>query len=151
MASPSEEVARNLRKLAVLVRQRRVALGIGSTLKAGQRCGIADATYRKIESGLPVNPTTYDKLEIGFGFQPNSCQAVLDGADSITLADGTELIEGAQIVRFDSAALSEGIPDAVTKSAMLVAPELTGGQIREMNEQVLEILRKRGLLPQASE
>jgi hypothetical protein len=65
----------------------------------------------------------------------------------VLLEDGTELIEGGQISRLDPEVLTDGIPDAVTRSAMLVAPELTGRQIQELGEQVVEELRRRGIVP----
>ena len=153
MAYTSGDEARHLHKLAALVTQRRVALGYPSKEAAAEACGISHTTYRKIEGGRDMAPqrvrsTTYAKLDLGFKFRPGSCEAVVAGeADSITLEDGTELIEGAQIAHFDAGALSDGIPDAVTKSAMLVAPELTGHQIQAMGERVMEELRRRGLLP----
>lgn len=153
MAITSGDADRHLHRLAVLVRQRRVALGFASKEAGADACGISHTTYRKIEGTDEAAPqrvrsTTYAKVDTGFGFRPGSCRAVADGnADSITLEDGTELIEGAQIVHFDPGALSKGIPDAVMKSAMVVAPELTGRQIQAMGERVMEELRRRGLLP----
>jgi hypothetical protein len=153
MAYTSGDDARHLQKLATLVTQRRVVLGYRSKEAAADACGISHTTYRKIEGGRDIAPqrvreSTYAKLEMGFKFRAGSCKAVIEGeADSITLEDGTELIEGAQIAHFAPEALSEGIPDAVAKSAMTVAPELTGRQIQAMGERVMEELRRRGLLP----
>ncbi|MFE9448378.1 hypothetical protein [Streptomyces sp. NPDC006739] len=147
MTPPSEQDARHLKRLAALVAQRRAQLGL-TKQAAGPTCGISYMTYWKIEDGQSVRDSSYAKLEVGFSMRAGSCRAVLEGTvDSITLQDGTELIEGGQIARFDAEALADGLPDAVTKSAMLVAPELTGRQIRELNEQVAEELRRRGLIP----
>jgi DNA-binding XRE family transcriptional regulator len=149
MAPTSDHAARHLQRLAVLVAQRRAQLGLKKQ-EAAAVCDIAYMTYWKIEDGQSVRASTYSKLEVGFNMRAGSCKAVLDGAaDSVVLEDGTELIEGGQVARFDAGALSEGLPDAVTKTAMLVAPELTGRQIRELNEQLMEELRRRGLMPQA--
>lgn len=149
MATPSEEASRRLQKLASLATQRRRALGIGSTLKAGKRCGMADATYRRIEKGLTVDPDTYFKLETGFDFVIGSCHAVLAGADSITLNDGTELIDGAQINRFDLEGLAEEFHAVITGSATLTAPGITLRESAELSamatRKAMEILRRRGL------
>jgi hypothetical protein len=148
MAPTSDQTsARHRQRLAALVAQRRAQLRL--TLEdAAKVCDIAYMTYRKVEGGQPVRPSTYAKLEVGFGMRAGSCKAVLEGtADSVVLEDGTELIEGGQIARFDADALTEGLPDAVARSAMLVAPELTGRQIHELNEQLMEELRRRGLVP----
>ncbi|WP_033307400.1 hypothetical protein RFN58_07205 [Streptomyces iakyrus] len=149
MASPSDQTARHLQRLAALVSQRRAQLRLKKQ-EAAAVCDIAYMTYWKIEDGQSVRASTYSKLEVGFGLRAGSCKAVLDGAaDSVVLEDGTELIEGGQIARVDTESLSDGIPDAVTKSAMLVAPELTGRQIQDLSEQVMEELRRRGILPSA--
>jgi|SRR5690606_1135068 len=146
MAHSSDQTARHLQRLAALVAQRRAQLGLTKE-DAAKACGIAYMTYWKIEDAQRVRATTYAKLEVAFGMRAGSCKAVLDGADSITLDDGTELIEGGQIKRLDLDTLREVIPDAVTRSAMLVAPELTGRQIQELGERVVEDLRRRGRLP----
>jgi DNA-binding XRE family transcriptional regulator len=146
MAHSSDQTARHLQRLAALVAQRRAQLGLTKE-DAAKACGIAYMTYWKIEDAQRVRATTYAKLEVAFGLRAGSCKAVLDGADSITLDDGTELIEGGQIKRLDLDTLREVIPDAVTRSAMLVAPELTGRQIQELGERVVEDLRRRGRLP----
>jgi DNA-binding XRE family transcriptional regulator len=147
MAPPSDQTARHLQKLAALVTQRRAQLGL-SQEKAAKVCDVAYMTYRKVEEGQSVRSTTYAKIEVGFNFRAGSCKAILDGsADSVLLEDGTELIEGGQISRLDPEVLTDGIPDAVTRSAMLVAPELTGRQIQELGEQVVEELRRRGIVP----
>ncbi|MFG2269076.1 hypothetical protein ACGFNY_04800 [Streptomyces chartreusis] len=146
MAPTSDQNARHLQRLAALVAQRRAQLKLKKE-DAAKACGIAYMTYWKIEDGQPVRGSTYAKLEVGFQMRAGSCKAVLDGADSVTLEDGTELIEGGQIARVDPQALGEEYGDAYAKSAMLVAPELTGRQIQEMHEKALEILRKRGLVP----
>lgn len=147
MPPPSDQTARHLQRLAALVAQRRAQLRLKME-DAAKACDIAYMTYWKIENGQTVRPSTYSKLEVGFHMRAGSCKAVLDGAaDSIVLEDGTELIEGGQIARLDPDALNEGIPDAIARNAMLVAPELTGRQIQAINEGVMEELRRRGIVP----
>jgi len=147
MALTSDETARHLQKLAALVTQRRVALGLRSKEAGAKVCDIAPMTYRKVESGERVSVTTYAKVEIGYGMRPGSCKAVLDGADSITLEDGTELIEGGQIRDFvNSAALEEEMDRAFDKSAQLAAPNLTLSESQAIKKGMFEYLRKRGVL-----
>lgn len=153
MPLTSDDTIRHLQNLAILVAQRRASLGFSSKEAAADACGIAHMTYRKIEGTkgvLPqrVTPATYKKVEAAFGIRHGDCVAVADGrADSITLEDGTELVDGAKIVQLDAEALQDGMPDAVSRSAMVVAPELTGRQIKEMSDRIVEDLRRRGLLP----
>lgn len=153
MAPPRGDNSRHLQKLAALVTQRRVALGYGSKEAAATACGISHMTYRKVEGtkGTPpmrVEDATYAKIDAAYGFLANSCKAVADGAaDSITLTDGTELIEGGQIRTVDPEILRAGAKDAVTQSALLVTPELTGAKIRALSDEVVEEMRRRGLVP----
>ena len=147
MAFTSEEEARHLRKLAALVTQRRVALGIRSKLKAAEHCGIADFTYRKIEKGIRVSDTVYAQVDVGFGFLSESCLAVADGrSDRITLHDGTVLIEGGQIRDFKTPDLEDELDRAFDKSAQLVAPHLTQGESKAIKEEMFRHLRDRGVL-----
>ena len=147
MAPPQDRTATHLRKLAALVTQRRVALDITDKRVAAKRCVLSVTTYSKIEKGEPVTDTSYAKLEAGFGMLSGSCRAVLDGADSITLRDGTELIESAQIVRFDPGKLKAGLRQAVTRSAGVVAPDLTLGQVDAMYEGMIKALEEQGVFP----
>ncbi|MFF8482399.1 hypothetical protein [Streptomyces antibioticus] len=149
MATTSGDATRHLHKLAALVRQRRVALGFASKEAAADACGISHTTYRKIEGTDTSDPqsvraTTYAKLEIGFNFRAGSCKAVLDGADSITLGDGTELIEGGQIR--DYVKLEDEVDRAFTRSAQLTAPHLTLSEAKAMKDEMFRELRARGVL-----
>ena len=153
MAPPSDHPARHLQKLAALVTQRRVALGYGSKEAAAEACGIAPMTYRKIEGTKGVPPqragdATYAKVEVAFGIRAGACRAVAEGeADSITLEDGTELIEGGQIRDFaNSETLEEEMDRGFDKSAQLVAPHLTLSESQAIKEGMFEYLRERGIL-----
>jgi hypothetical protein len=147
MAPPSDDHARHLQKLAALVTQRRVALGFRSKEAGAAACGLSHMPYRNVENGLSVSGTTYNKIEVAFGFRPGSCKAVLEGADSITLEDGTELIEGGQIRDFvNSEVLEEEMDRAFDKSAQLVAPHLTLSESQAIKKEMFEYLRGRGVL-----
>lgn len=150
MAPTSGDTMRHLQRLATLVRQRRVALGFASKEAAADACGMSHTTYRKVEGTETSDPqrvrsTMYAKLDAGFGFRSGSSLAVADGvADSITLEDGTELIEGAQIRDF--ASLEDDIDRGLDKSAQLAAPHLTLSEVRAMKDELLQYLRERGRL-----
>lgn len=150
MAPTSGDTDRHLQRLATLVRQRRVALGFTSKEAAADACGISHTTYRKVEGTEAADPqrvrdTTYTKLDTGLGFRPGSSKAVADGAtDSITLTDGTELIEGGQIR--DSAMLEDEVDRAFDKSAQLTAPHLTLSESKAMKDEMFRLLRERGVL-----
>ena len=150
MVATPEPAATQLRLLAVLITQQRIALHFGSKEEAAAACGLSHMPYRNVEAGKRVSTTTYAKIENGFKLRPGSCQAVLEGADSITLTDGTELIAGGQIQRVEPDQLAEDIRAAVNSAARLTAPDLTHRQTEEMTAKVVEELRRRGILPAAS-
>ncbi|MGC5534309.1 hypothetical protein [Streptomyces sp. SR-10] len=155
MAAPEARTDRRLELLAKLVRQRRTSLRLSAD-DAASRCRVAPMTYRKVEGDKnhqgvgPASATTYAKIETGLDFRPGSCQAVLDGADSITLTDGTEIISGAQITHPTPEQVEEGVKQAMSKVAGLYAPELTHGQTEAMSDDFVKELQKRGILPSAS-
>ncbi|WP_158997202.1 helix-turn-helix domain-containing protein [Streptomyces aureus] len=150
MATPDGDPTRHLQKLAALVTQRRVALGFASKEAAADACGISHTTYRKIEGTETAAPSrvrdsTYAKLDVGFGFRPGSTKAVADGvSDSITLGDGTQLIEGGQIRDFSR--LEEEVDRAFTISAQLTAPHLTLSEAKALKDEMFKELRARGVL-----
>jgi len=153
MANTSGDAARHLQKLAALITQRRVALGIPSKEAAAEACGISHMTYRKIEGTRGVAPQrvsdqTYAKVEVGFQIRAGACRAVAAGeADSIILEDGTELIEGGQIRDVaNSDHLEEEMDRAFDKSAQLTMPHLTMSEARAMKEELFRELRERGVL-----
>lgn len=150
MVATPEPAAAQLRLLALLVKQQRISLGYSNKEDAAAACGLSHMPYRNVEAGRSVSATTYAKIENGFKLRPGSCQAVLEGADSITLTDGTELIAGGQIQRIESNQLADDIRDAVNSAARLTAPDLTHRQTEAMTAKVIEELRKRGVLPAAS-
>ena len=93
--------------------------------------------------------TTYAKIEKAFEFIPGSCRAVLDGANSIKLLDGTELIVGAQISHPSLEEVEDEVKQAMGRVAGLHAPELTHRQTDSMADQLMKELQKRGILPSA--
>ncbi|MFD0437066.1 hypothetical protein [Streptomyces chartreusis] len=155
MAQTTDKTARHLQKLAALVTQRRVQLGFRSKEAAATACGLSHMPYRNVEKGVPVSVTTYNKIEVGFGFRPGSCKAVLDGADSIILEDGTELIEGGQIThhQVDLEGISEEMRREFIDAATVTSPGISLGEAdamsREAVERAVKILRERGILPKA--
>lgn len=154
MAATPDRNARHLQLLAALVTQRRASLHLGID-EAARLCGIAPMTYRNVEGdrhnqGSKIaRDTTYAKIESAFEFTPGSCRAVLDGADSIKLLDGTELIAGAQITHPPLEEVGDEVKQAMSRVAGLHAPELTHRQTDSMADQLVKELQRRGILPSA--
>ncbi|GAA3268117.1 helix-turn-helix transcriptional regulator [Streptomyces lavendulae] len=149
MAATTETRTDRLTLLGVLVRQRRVSLG-HTQLQGAKACGLSNQTYWNVEHGRPVSVTTYAKVEQGYEMPAGACLAVLDGSDSITLLDGTELISGAQVQRPSLGEQAEDVRAAVNTAARLTVPGITLGQADAMTEKVIEELQKRGILPAGS-
>ncbi|MFJ3084691.1 hypothetical protein ACIPJG_33750 [Streptomyces halstedii] len=152
MAAPRDRTDHQLDLLATLVTQRRASLRM-SVEEAASFCGLAHMTYRKVEGDrhnqgvAPVRDTTYAKIETAFEFTPGSCRAVLDGATSIRLLDGTDLVPGAQITHPSLDQVATEVKQAMGAVAGLHAPELTHGQTDEMAAGLVKELQRRGILP----
>ena len=146
MAPPSGQTAQHLQRLAALVAQRRAQLRLKKQ-EAPTVCGLSYMTYWKIEDGQSVRPSSYEKLEVGFGFRAGECKAVLGGSkDSVVLNDGTELIAGGAIRDFKSPDLEDEVDRAFDKSAQLTAPHLTLSEAKALKEEMFRELRDRGVL-----
>lgn len=149
MGALTDRNTSHLQLLAALVKQRRLALGFSSKEKAADACDLSHVPYRNVEAGRAASDTTYLKIENRFEFVAGSCQAVLEGADSIKLLDGTEMIYGGQITRPSYGESADGVKQAINNAARLTAPHLTHRETEAMSKQVVEELRKRGILPSA--
>lgn len=148
MALTDEDSGRPARRrLGVLVTQLRSQLGITDKRVAAKRCSLSVITYSKIENGDSVNVNSYKKLEEGFGMEQGACLGVLEGAESIKLADGTELFVGGRAARVDQGQLEPVLREAITKWTRLVRPDITLGEDQTMTDGVLEELRRHGFLP----
>jgi hypothetical protein len=138
-----------LQNLAALVTARRTAIGI-SLDEAARRAvdaegkPMSNTTWKRVEKGLPTRDTTYARVDQVLGWVPGSCMEILNGstaapAVSSVAADGVRITELAD--------LEESLSAAIQSATIATAPDLTGGQIRELNDRVLADLRKRGVLP----
>jgi DNA-binding XRE family transcriptional regulator len=146
MAPPTDSTAEHQQRLAALVAQRRAQLRLKKQ-DAAATCDLSYMTYWKIEAGQSVRPSSYAKIEVGFGFRAGSCKAVLDGSsNSVFLEDGTELITGGTVRDFRSGSLEEEVDRAFDKSAQLTAPGLTLSEARALKEEMFRELRERGVL-----
>lgn len=135
-----------IERLAALVLQRRAAMG-WSKEKAADDSGVARMTYRRIEDGERVQAASYAKVERGLGIAAGACKAVLDGAPSLLLDDGSELLPGARITPITGSVADE-VMGGVADAAILTTPGLTGHEIRALGDQVVTELRKRGIIPE---
>lgn len=145
MPGPQDETPA-IKRLAALVTQCRAARG-WSKEKAAAEAGLSYTTYTRVEEGERVQATSYMKLERGLGIAPGACRAVLDGAELLTLADGSELFSDVRRTPFAIDSVADGVKGGVASAAILTTPGLTGHEINALGEQVVEELRKRGIIP----
>lgn len=145
MAAPPDHDSHQLRLLGDLVKQLRVSLKYRSKEKAAEAVGLSHVPYRNVENGVAVSDLTYTKIEVAFGMLPGSCRAFLDGADSIKLVDGGELISGARS-RPSLGDVDAGAKAAIQAAVEITTPDMPVGLAKELSLKALEELRKRGLL-----
>jgi transcriptional regulator with XRE-family HTH domain len=137
-----------LKRLATLVTQRRLELGMDK-IDVARAADLTITTYGKIERGESVRDTSYGKLEPALGWAPRSCIDVLGGADRPTLITG-HLGPAATSPVF-SEDLAEEIGDVVQNAAIHVSDTMTAPDVRALKAEVIELLRKRGILPARQE
>jgi transcriptional regulator with XRE-family HTH domain len=135
-----------LERLAALVTKRRLELGMDK-IDVARAADLTITTYGKIERGESVRDTSYGKIEPVIGWAPHSCLDVLAGMESPTLV--TEHVGHAAASPVLSGDLADDIGDAVQDAAIFVSDDLTSIKIRALKAQVIENLRKRGILPPA--
>lgn len=150
MAAAGTDTALHLQRLADLIAQRRAALG-WSKEKAAEKAGISYTTYTRVEEAQNVQAMSLAKIEGALGVAPGAARAVVRGAMSLKLADGGELLAGSKITAVQPEWLEEEVQRAVTDAAIGTIPEATGEKIQELNAKVIEMLRRRGVLPETSE
>lgn len=135
-----------LQNLAALVAARRTALGISqdeAARRAVDPAGkpMSNTTYKRVEAGLPTRDTTYARVDVVLGWALGSCMAILNGSTAAPATGAPAPGEG----RLTD--LEESLREAIQLATIATVPELTGGQISELNERVITDLRKRGVLP----
>lgn len=97
-------------------------------------------TWARVEAGLPVQGSTYDRVEAALGWTAGSCRKIIDGGEAVPL-DSADL-DGAALARVPQEEVAEAF-----QLAMVAGTNLSPSKIREVNAHALEILRRRGILP----
>ena len=134
----------DLDRLAERVQQRRNELRLGIE-PAAKLAEMSKDTWKRVEAGLNVRATSYTGIETALQWAIGSCQRILDGKEPIInepFEPGSD-VHAAQIPKSD---LERAVGDAVTSAAINTKGSLTGDEILELNERVLEELRKRGVI-----
>jgi hypothetical protein len=133
----------DLGRLAALVRERRLHLGLGIE-PAAKLAGMSKDTWKKVEAAQNVRATSYTSIERALQWAPNSCMRILSGHEPV-IAE-TSAAAGGAIAIIPKEELERQVGDAVNSAALGVRSDLTADQILDLNERVLNELRKRGVL-----
>lgn len=134
----------NLERLAALVQQRRLDLRLGIE-PAAKLAEMSKDTWKRVEVGLKVRPTSYTGMEAALQWAVGSCQRILKGEEPI-ISEPVEPGSDTRIAQIPKSVLERAVGDAVTSAAIATKGSLTGDEILELNERVLEELKQRGVI-----
>lgn len=132
----------DLQRLAERVKRRRLHLNL-AVKRAAAAVGMSKDTWLRVEAGLPVRPSTYDKVEDVLRWSVGSCRKTIEGGDPIDLDPDDSVVEYRHV---PTELLETEIRQAV-QGAMVAGTDLTADKIREVNERAIAALREKGLLP----
>lgn len=132
-----------LDRLATLVQNRRteLRLGIEPAAKLG---GISKDTWKRVEAGQKVWDRSYAGIDEALQWAPGSCLRILAGDDPI-VSEPTS-VDGVKVSDIPQSELARLVGDAVQKAAINTKGSLTGDEIKELNERVLQELHDRGVI-----
>ena len=147
--SPMTDTADARERLGTLVARRRAELRL-MVKPAARAAGINNATWKKVEDGLPVRDVTYAAVESALRWELGSCQAVLKGGDPRPVDDtppeepAPELVEHtADFDIWEPAVRNDDLRDAVRGAALATLPGVTGAQVQEFERRLEEELARR--------
>lgn len=134
----------DLERLATLVHKRRteLRLGVEPAAKAG---GISKDTWKRVEAGQRVWDRSFAGIETALLWEPGSCRRILDGLDPVNAGTDPATAEPA-VTQIPKDELKRLVGDAVQSAAIATKGSMTGDEILELNERVLEELRNRGVI-----
>ncbi|MFZ3473162.1 helix-turn-helix domain-containing protein [Streptomyces sp. 4.24] len=136
---------RDLERLATAVRKRRTELGLGIE-PAAKLAGISKDTWKRVEPragahAQEVRDTSYAAIDRALQWAPGSCFDVLAGRGPTLSEPAGE--PGVRATHFSKEQL-ETVGDAVQSATLGWRGDLTSTEVLELNERVLQELRRRG-------
>jgi hypothetical protein len=126
----------------VQLRRKQLRLGIEPAAKLAE---MSKDTWKRVEAGLNVRPTSYTGIETALQWALGSCQRILKGEEPIInepVGPGSDT----RIAQIPKSVLERAVGDAITSAAIATKGSLTGDEILELNERVLAELRERGMI-----
>ncbi|MEU0818858.1 hypothetical protein [Streptomyces mirabilis] len=134
----------DLERLAKLVQERRLQLRLGIE-PAAKLAEMSKDTWKRVEAGLNVRPTSYTGIEAALQWASGSCLRILGGQDPV-IDEPSEETPGNRITHVPKSDLERAVGDAVTSAAIGTKGSLTADEILELNARVLQELRERGVI-----
>lgn len=133
-----------LERLASLVHKRRTELRLGVE-PAAKLGGISKDTWKRVEAGQKVWDRSFAGIETALQWEAGSCKRILDGLEPVP-AGVQPAPEEPAVTQIPKDELKRLVGDAVQSAAIATKGSMTGDEILELNERVLEELRNRGVI-----
>lgn len=104
---------------------------------------MSNTTWHRVEDGKGVRDTTYSRVDDVLGWPTGTCMQILDDPDYRPFPSEV----AASGARVSQAPIEEdAVRQAITSATIATAPELTGAQIKQLQERAIEELRRQGIL-----
>lgn len=103
---------------------------------------MSNTTWHRVEDGKGVRDTTYSRVDEVLGWPLGTSAQVLD--DPSYRPFPSEVAGGARISQVPIE--EDAVRQAITSATIATAPELTGAQIKALQEKAIEELRRQGIL-----
>ncbi|RPK56142.1 hypothetical protein EES43_24180 [Streptomyces sp. ADI96-02] len=131
-------------RLAKYVTARRLLLGL-AVKRAAELAGVANDTWKRIESGGKVRRMNIAKVDAVLGWAPGSAIGVLEGREPILIREAKEA-PGADISRRPVADIDRAVRDVIQLATIATASGLTADEIRELSDRAVRDLKDAGLI-----
>lgn len=132
---------RDLDRLAKHVKAHRLEQ-YPSRLAAAKAVGISKDTWKRVEEGLDVRETTYAHIDKALGWAIGSCVAIAEGGEPALVGETIPPAPGARSGKLTP----EGARQAVLDAARAALPATPIGEIDAFGDQLVEILRRAGVV-----
>lgn len=134
----------DLERLATRVQERRLHLRLGIE-PAARAVGMSKDTWKRVEAAQTVRDTSYAGIERALHWAPGSCRRILAGGDPV-IVEESPAGDDSTIAVIPKDELERHVGDSVNAAALGVKGDLTAEQILDLNQRVLEELRRRGVI-----
>lgn len=144
----------DLDRLAKYVKQRRLER-FSSRKAAADAAGISKDTWFRVEAGREVRETSYAGVDRALGWVTGSCVTISEGGEPVPAeyleGEGAAAVAVRPPTAWVGASAEEVVRKAIADGALVAAPGLQIGEMRDLTERVVQTLREEGVLPASDE